>query len=1185
MQQLTNGLILSKTYRLDRRIGKGGMGEVWLAQHLLLEEPRAIKVMLVKDDSGASFFRERFIKNEAKSSLRLIHPNIVRVHDLGIDYDMPYIAMEYVAGNSRGADLRLLLKNEGSISLKEAGEFLEQLAEALDYAHRQGLVHRDIKPANILLSANGSVKLSDFGIVKDLNLDNSLTEPGQGGVGTASYMSPEQINAQAMPASDIYSLGIVMYELLTGTLPFSGSRDSLILQHWGTPPPPPERFNPAIPPKISAVILQALAKKPENRFKTAREMYLAFQQALVGLQDEVSSATLPLVAKSADAPTETTPISYYGTNSVIAPNNLPDSLPEIIGRDRELAELLATTAAPKTRLITITGVGGIGKTTLATMLAKRVLTAPALAFNEGVYFGELANATNQETLLATLAQTLGVQENKEKPMLDSLTERLKDQKILLVLDNFEQLADAKVVVTQLLKASAALKIILTSRTRLNLPGEIEYSLEPLEVPASYGQDLETYPAVALFIRRAKEARRGFEVTPENLKAIVEICNRLNGLPLAIELAAARTKLLKPNQILERLNKSLDLLVSTDARFNDRQRTLRNTIDWSYQLLDAPEQKLFRRLAVFADGCTFQTAEQVCNWDNSPDLDVLTLLETLSAKHLLREIATDDGDVRCTMFQTIREYALEKLDESGETDRIYANLNAYLSDMLLSMEPNFKGAGTETALKIISAELNNIRSLLDWAISHQNSEIALRLCGEMRRFWLVSSLWSEAQSFCERTLALPAPESIERAKCLNTLAGALFYKTHLDASALAAQQSYDIARQYNGKETMSHALNALGNIAMLHGNYAEARRVYEEGLALVKELGDNWAAANVARNIGNITLHEGDYPTTISYYRQAINLQRAINDVRGLGHSYNNLGALQLRLKDYDQAYLEFLKALETLDNFKDMRLESMILCNLGLTAIYRRNYDSAEDYLNRGLKLILELGNRLNEAETLHNLGLLALRRQNYPDAKKYLQGSLIINQEVKGIRNGLENLAVLAHLTAQLYGQDALQKETAKICGGIASGLEKLGNAFEPLEQELYDGACVIAETVLGKAAYQAAFEAGKAIETDALVEMVLALPLPDQPLQTASAVVATPPSETEVAIPGEKTLAAYGLSGRELDVLRLVGQGMTDAEVAEKLVLSIRTINSHLRNIYGKLAVANRREAIRFARQHNIL
>ncbi|NWJ47015.1 MAG: protein kinase [Chloroflexi bacterium] len=380
--ELQPGVILAATYRLEELLGKGGMGEVWLVTHLLLDEKRAIKLILGEYAANLQV-RERFIRGEARNALRLFHPNIVRVYDLGQHKDMPYIVMEYVPKGAYGADLRSLLRAEGKLSLERTGEILNQLAAALDHAHNQGLIHRDLKPANILLSDQGQVKLTDFGIVKDLKAqDEYLTSEGFA-VGTPVYMSPEQARGEAIVASDIYALGVVIYEMLAGRPPFVGLATSVVLQHTTTPPTPLRHYDPSIPDGISEVILKALAKPPQERYSSALELAQAFETTLKENRPTIDTTTIAISttpARRSRELTQNTPISTDTTAKIrilIADDHplfrdglhiLLDSVPdmEVIGEVASGDEVLnqVATFAPDVILMDINmpGINGIEAT-------------------------------------------------------------------------------------------------------------------------------------------------------------------------------------------------------------------------------------------------------------------------------------------------------------------------------------------------------------------------------------------------------------------------------------------------------------------------------------------------------------------------------------------------------------------------------------------------------------------------------------------------------------------------------------------------------------------------------------------------------------------------------------------------------------------------------------------------------
>jgi non-specific serine/threonine protein kinase len=625
---------LASSYRLERTLGSGGMATVHLAQDL--KHRRRVAVKVVRPELATSLGSERFLR-EIEIAASLNHPHILAVHDSGKAAGVLYYVMPYVEGES----LRARLRRDHELPLEDALRVTREVADALDYAHQRGVIHRDIKPENILLQAGHAV-VADFGIARVIAAAReqeragraaartALTEPGTQ-IGTPDYMSPEQVlgEAEIDGRSDQYALACVLYEMLVGQPPFGGTTvESVMMRHVTVDPPPVTDLAPRVPKPVVAALARALAKAPADRFNDMR----AFVAAL----------TAP------EAPIGAPP---------------PAQLTSFIGRERETAA--AVELLQDTRLLTLTGVGGTGKTRLALEVASRV----GALYPDGVAWVELAPLSNPELVPHHVADALGVRRDGIRAAGDALLEALRDWDALLVLDNCEHLVEACARLAEaLLKSCPKLRIMATSREALGISGERAWPVPPLAIPAVANGEPITRTvaarseAIRLFVERTQAVRPSFELVDSNAAAIARIVRRLDGLPLAIELAAARARILDPQQIATRLDDVFGLLSTTSRDTPPRHRTLRNTIEWSYDLLTEPERILFRRLAVFADGFTLDAAEAVAAL---PDvLDLLDLLSSLVDKSLVT-IETEALEARYRMLETMRQFARERLQEAGE----------------------------------------------------------------------------------------------------------------------------------------------------------------------------------------------------------------------------------------------------------------------------------------------------------------------------------------------------------------------------------------------------------------------------------------------------------------------------------------------------------------------------------------
>jgi predicted ATPase/Tfp pilus assembly protein PilF len=976
---LQSGTVLGDgTYRLEHLLGKGGMGEVWLATHLVLKENRAIKFMLAKLGSRPEAY-ERFVEGEARNALNLLHPNIVRVHDLNLYQGMPYIVMEYVEGET----LRAFLKTEPGISLPQAGKILTQLASAISEAHAKGIVHRDIKPANILLNQSGAVKLSDFGIAKNLTGSSNVL-PLEIGLGTVAYMSPEQARGEAVFQSDQYSLGVVLYEMLTGRLPFTGESSYVIMSKHATSQPDP--MGSRIPAEIQAVVLKALAKTVSDRYPGVAEFAVAYFAALEKIQDRRNTPT-EVIELVAPTPLninllETTPNT---PTKPTTPNNLPTNRQALIGREKEMEQVSKLLTGQSAKIVTLTGAGGTGKTLFALSLVSRLL----YVFPDGVYVVRLENLTDAQLLPTVIIQELGIKEEAGQTPLDCLKNHLKSKKFLLILDTFEQIITAGTLLAELSKACPHLKLLVTSREALKIVGESEYNLAPLPLPDVRHTNLSSqyvsqFAAVELFVQRAKAVRADFEVTDANSAAIANICAKLDGLPLAIELAAGRVKALTPQQILDRLINRLKFLTSEMRDLPPRQRTMRGAIAWSYDALEAEEQQLFRRLAVFAGGCTLESAETVC--DTGTDLDVLSGIEALVSKNLVRLVEVSNAEPRYQMLQIVREYALEKLLASPEGEEFLNKYAYHFLGIAEQWQPQSAGMNQKQIFETIQLEYANFSAVLDFAISRDSAKVALQLCRKLSFFWLVRGYWSAGLSYMERSLGLAGATDPElRTGVLSLSAVLVNNQGNADRAIELMEECLAIYRATGNKPAIIRTINNLAGILLQKGNYARSKELLLENIALSRELNQTASIAVSLNSLGTIARDEEDTALAEKYYEESLNLYRELGNKRGVSLVLNNLGGIFYKRKSYDQARVYFGQMLELCKELGDKPGLLSATYNLGEVAVAEEDFEQAEALLKTSLKMAQDLNDLAITADILKSLGYAALAERRLERAIRLL--------------------------------------------------------------------------------------------------------------------------------------------------------------------------------------------------------
>jgi len=889
-------------YRIAGELGRGGMGFVYEAEHAVLGRKAALKTLL-PDLAGDGEFRERFIA-ESQMVAALDHPSIIPIYDAGEAEGVVYIAMRYVGGG----DLHQLLE-AGPIEPERALAILEQVAGALDTAHTHELVHRDVKPANVLLETGGRVYLTDFGIAKRAR-SKGLTNTGFF-VGTLDYAAPEQIRGESVGApTDIYAFGCLLFECLTGRKPFDRETDVAVMHaHLLDPPPSASMVLPKLPAALDAVFVQALAKEEGARFGTCRELIEAARACLGG----------QLQAAPPGTPTLGTQIPAI---PVIA-TNLPAPSTPLIGRETELAALVELASQPEVRLVTLTGLGGTGKTRLALAAAAQLHPAVGLAF-----FVDLAPVSEPGIVGSAIAHVLEVEESSGESAAQAIARKLGDARALLVLDNFEQVLPAAALVHELLAAVPGLTVLVTSQAPLHLREEREFPVPPLDLPDG-DAPLADAPAVRLFLDRAQAVKPGFALTDENEEAVAAICRRLDGLPLALELAAARVKLLSPQAILSRLEKRLDLLTGGAGDLPERQRTLRDAIEWSYNLLEPPEQTLLARLGVFAGGCSLELADAVAA-EGMAFGESFETLASLVDKSLVRQSDGGDGEPRFRLLETIREYALERLEQRGELDDLRRRHAERYVELVEAAEPELTRANQAMWLDRLDEENDNIRAAFAWATSVGEVELALRLAGALVRFWSTRGLMREGRGRLAEALA--APGSVDPA---------ILAKAHFAAGYAAVgegdflearadfERSLEYAREAADERPEGASMAQLAWLAMASGEADKARQLAEQSAELAERVGDKLTASGASTTLADLAIAAGERDEAIGLYERGLALRRALGDKRLVANSLVGLGRAELLQGDYERATALLDEALGLARQVKDTWIISVALGNLG----------------------------------------------------------------------------------------------------------------------------------------------------------------------------------------------------------------------------------------------------------------
>ncbi len=870
------------------------------------------------------------------------------------------------------------------------------------------------------------------------------------------------------------------------------------------------------------------------------------------------------------------PSRKAGEPEWVARQLVPAPLTSLIGREHELAMACTLLRRPQVRLLTLTGTGGVGKTRLAVQVATELLDD----FADGACYVSLAPISDPDLVLPTLAQSLGLWEVGDRSPLERLKEYLHEQRLLLLLDNFEQVIEAAPLLVELLHVCHKIKMLVTSRAVLHVSGEHEFPIPPLAVPNLTQlptlEILPQYAAIQLFLQRAQAIRPDFQLTNENARTIAEMCARLDGLPLAIELAAARIKLLPPQALLARLSHRLLVLTGGVRDAPVRQQTLRNTIAWSYDLLTAEEQRLFRRLSVFVGGCTLEAAEAVSNKVDELAVDVLEGIASLIDKSLLHQTEQEGEEPRLTMLETIREYGWECLEALGEAEITQRAHAAYHLTLAEQAEPQLNGPQQLSWFERLEREHDNLRAALSWLLEQnsdgQSSELTLRLGGALSGFWYIRGYVSEGRHWLERTLEESrGVRSAERAKALTGAGELATLQNDFGQAETLCGEGLALYRELGDRRGCATALSGLGYAAMMRSNYPVAHAQLEEALVLFREVGDTGDSAFALNPLATVLFYQGEYARAQALLEESLMLSMMAGNVREHTTSLVLLGVVLLLQGDHARAQARLEECLAVSREVGYKRNIGLSSHWLGLVTFLQGDVARARSLLEESLVLLNEVGERGRIAEVLLSVGVISFREGDYAAARALLEESLKITRELDHKHDTASSLEVLAAVVAA-QGEPV----RAAWCMSAAQALrEAIGTPLPSVIQAMHEFTIASVRMKLGEQAFDIAWAEGRAMTPEQVLTAQEPVTMP-----TAASVASStaPPVPKAPAYPD-------GLTAREVEVLRHVAQGLTNEQVAEQLVISPRTVNWHLTSIFSKIGVSSRGAATRYAIEHQLV
>ncbi len=1075
-------------YTLVKRLGAGGMGEVFLARPNDGTDELVLKRILPHLTENPRFLR--LFLDETRIASRLIHPNIARIHELGEVEGTWFVSMELVAGK----DLRELLKRAREMShhvpLEVALGIAVEIARGLSHAHgatdAQGrslhIVHRDVSPHNILIGRNGEVKLIDFGVAKAAN---KSVHTGTGILkGKFPYMAPEQAHAKPVdPRTDVFALGIVLWEMICARYLFRGKTDAATLKLVrDAQVPTPSSLRDDVPESLDRVVMKALRKEARDRYPTAEAFREALATVLAGLPppdiakwlheyDDVpgfdSSVESEAPLESAEAtelesnvketvaespsrtsnhvrprPSRIAPEQKEGsdekslaqlkellTQVAGRPTNIGKQATSFIGRVAELADLhqLFRQGA---RLLTLLGPGGTGKTRLSLQFGSQLVTH-FQAVNEkgrrrgGVWFCDLTDANDRDGVCAAVARALGVPLMPNDPVKQLGHALLARGETLVVLDNFEQVVSAApATLGAWLAVAPQARFVVTSRELLRVADETVFEVPPLRMPRE-ARDAHTAEAVELFIERSRTARPGWKPSDTEMVAIAEIVRQLDGMPLAIELAASRMSLLSPTQLVQRLPRRFEVLVDRKGTV-DRQATLRGAIDWSWNNLSPTEASTLAQLSAFRGGLSAEAVDEVVTLPGGTEGAALEALMTLRTKSLVRAYfpSGDERQTRFGLYESIREYAKEKLQSRPEYEHTLARHSAYY--LKLGSKLAAAAESGKANLDELDLERENLNAVFQRSLEAKQPSVALNAVLSLDPLLTMRGPFGVHLQMLDALiehLVEPGP----RAAALETRSRARLARGRaLDAES-DLLEAEELAEASADKAALGRIMLIRGMVDRQKGLRGESRQRFEGALGLLRAAGDLRMEGRAVSNIGTLQQEVGEGGVALETYNHALEIHRAAKDRRYEGITLANLGVLQQHMGLLKAARANYQAALAIHRELGSRRSEGISHINLGDLAAELEQPGQALAHYESALEILRDVGARRFEGATLLALASLHLQYGEYDDAMRRVPEAIDVLREVGDLRYTGLALGVRAAALALLGDLSAAEEDMAE--------------------------------------------------------------------------------------------------------------------------------------------------------------